>query len=173
VAKSYSPGLNNFLLSDDQSFTFTMDLGQTDLDNDGILDYHDPSYDWDGDGLNNQDEFEVHGTSNRRSDTDGDNVDDAVEVAQGTNPTSSESKAYNAVLESPGSYGLFSEENVADFFPGYPVLRKNGDSLNLTLQPEVSTDKGATWQAAGEPAEWSLDLPESTEFIRVTAEENP
>ena len=169
VATSYSPVFGTSLPDADQKFSFKMDLGQEDLDADGILDYHDADFDWDGDGLDNDAEFDIHGTSTRSSDSDGDGLSDSEEVSGGTNPISSDNATLGLIIESPDLIGLYDENSVSDLFLGHLGIQVSNGNANLQIQLESSTNL-LDWIPAGSPADWSMPAAGSTDFFRVKAE---
>ena len=95
--RSYSPIYDNHLLESDQDFSFQLDLGAKDSDQDGIFDHFDPDLDDDADGINNRDEYAKYGTSTTAPDTDGDGLDDLREIQGGTNPLGSDLKVIEAI----------------------------------------------------------------------------
>ena len=171
VAKSYSPIYNDFLPEADQKFSFKMDLGQEDLDADGILDYHDADFDWDGDGLDNRVEFEIHGTSTRSSDSDGDGLGDSEEVSGGTNPTRSDTATLGLIIGSPDLVGLYDEGSVSDLFLGHLGIQVSNGTANLQVQLESSTNL-IDWVPAGSPVDWNMPVTGTTDFFRVKLDKN-
>lgn len=163
--RSYSPVYNNFLLASDQDFSFIMDLGQTDVDEDGVLDYHDADYDWDNDGLNNKLEFETYGSFTRSADTDGDGLTDLQESQGGTPLLTANTDILNYVQNNPGALGLYNDASVGDLGLGLPMIMIENNTLRIMLQPEISDDLGS-WQDLGDPIEWSTPMQGDKQFYR-------
>jgi hypothetical protein len=168
---SYSTIYNTFLTAPDQSFQFEIALGAADQDGDGKLDYFDASFDDDLDGLDNFQEFVVHGTDNARKDTDGDGVDDNVEISGGTNPLFNERPAFRLVLDAPQNFGLYSESMVRDLYPGELLISRDPSGFWLDLQLEGQSQLGANaWQPVGPPVQWTAPPPDGNAyFYRVKA----
>ena len=170
-ALSYSTIYNTFLMAPDQNFQFSMPLGAADSDGDGKLDYFDPSFDDDLDGLNNYQEFVVHGTDNARRDTDGDGVEDHVEISAGTNPLFNDRPAMGLVLDAPQSFGLYTETMLRELYPGELLISRGAAGFRLDLQLEGSVQPGGgLWEPLGPPVQWQAPAPDSnTYFYRVRA----
>ncbi len=152
---SYSPIYDNRLLTADQDFSFQLDLGAADTDQDGILDYYDADFDDDGDGLNNYREFVELGTEERRIDTDGDGVSDRLEVEMGTNARRSDKAVLDAVTQQRAEFGLFTKQDLLDLRPDDVVVDVEQGEVRLQLQLEESTDL-KQWTASGEAIEWTI-----------------
>lgn len=170
---SYSPIYNRFIPGADQQFSFDLPLNPPDTDNDGIFDYYDDSFDDDADGLSNYTEYVLYGTHTGKKDTDGDGVNDNVEVGRGTNPLTNDGRAMNLVLSSPQNFGLYNEANIRELSLGDLIIGRegNGFTLDLQLQGKESLEAG-TWQPLGDPVQWSIPLPDSsTYFLRVRTQE--
>ena len=125
----------------------------------------------DGDGLNNYQEFVVHGTDNARRDTDGDGVDDNVEIGGGTNPLVNDRAAIRLVLDAPQSFGLYTENMVRELYPGELLISRGAAGFQLDLQLEGSVQPGGgLWEPLGPPVQWLAPAPDSnTYFYRVRA----
>ncbi len=167
---SYSPIYNNFLNTADQEFQFEVPLGAADVDNDGILDYHDEDFDDDNDGLNNYLEHTVYGTSSKSADTDGDGIPDAQEVAAGTNPAVSEALEFGAVMANRDKLGLFTRQDLVDLRPQDMLIDVKDGEVSLDLQIQQSGDL-RTWAPAGQKVQWKLPVDEDKSFYRIQIEQ--
>jgi predicted phosphodiesterase len=166
---SYAPIYNNYLTAVDQAFEFEIPLGAVDLDNDGIFDYYDEDFDDDNDGLSNYYEHTVSGTSSKTADTDGDGISDAQEVALGTNPSQSEKLEFDAVLNHPNNFDLFTEQQLTDMRPDDLLIKVVDGEVKLNFQMEESGDL-RTWSPAGEKVEWVFPADQSFRFYRLRME---
>jgi hypothetical protein len=168
---SYSTIYNTFLTAPDQSFEFPMPLGAADSDGDGKLDYFDASFDDDLDGIDNFQEFVVHGTDNARKDTDADGIDDNVEISGGTNPLFNERPAFRLVLDAPQNFSLYTESMIRDLYPGELMIRRDPSGFRLNLQLEGQSQLGGgAWQPVGPPVQWMAPPPDANAyFYRVKA----
>ncbi len=81
----------------------------------GHLDYG-PDFDADGDGLSDYAEVFVHGTDPTLADTDGDGVDDGLELARGTDPTDAQSVNITIWVDATG--GSDAYDGYAETFDG-------------------------------------------------------
>lgn len=152
---SYSPIYDNRLLAPDQDFSFQLDLGAADSDQDGILDYYDADFDDDGDGLNNYQEYVVLGTQERSVDSDGDGVSDLIESQLGTNPNRSDRTALDAFTQRRADFGLFTRQDLVDLRPDDVLIDVQQGEVRLQLQLEESTDL-QQWTTSGEAIEWTI-----------------
>ncbi|WP_166443007.1 metallophosphoesterase [Phragmitibacter flavus] len=168
VVKSYSPILNNYLLTTDQDFSFDLPLGAADQDNDGILDYFDADFDDDLDGLDNFNEFVIHGTSSSTADTDADGLSDLFESTAGSNPLSNERAYIDLVRNNREQFGLYTEDEIGELRPGGLLIKVEDDMVELNLQLKQSPNlQPESWQNAGPPVEWSIPVDPEFRFFRV------
>jgi hypothetical protein len=90
----------------------------------------DRNEDADGDGLTQADEEDIYGTSDLKKDTDGDEVNDPVELADGTNPN--DASSFNSLNKGLVAYYPFNG-NAKDASGN----GMNGNPLNATLTADA------------------------------------
>ncbi|MCH7224798.1 Ig-like domain-containing protein [Haloferula sp. A504] len=162
---SYSPLEENFLTAADHQFDFTLPLGAADADSDGVLDYYDPDYDTDADGVNNYDEFVIHGTHSDKADSDGDGIGDAEEIAGGTDPLRNDAATVSLIQGDPVGFDLFTEQMILDLSPD-TTFRVEGSEVSIDLQMRSSPDL-TNWFDEGDPVNWTTPKPADKQFYRL------
>jgi len=101
--------------------------------------------DADGDGLDNIDELEVHGTDQFLADTDGDGANDGGEIAMAalgfTNGTD-DSALVNLIQGNANSLELYQEDDVQSLAVGTPVIGRDPTtgSFHLTVGVQKAPD---------------------------------
>ena len=149
-----------------------MPLGAADQDGDGKLDYFDPTFDDDLDGLDNFQEFVVHGTDNARKDTDGDGVD-GQRGDQRRNAIRSSTIVWRCALSwtRRKTSGSTPRPCCGSCIHGELLISRGATGFRLDLQLEGSVQPGgAVWQPLGPPVQWFAPPPDSnTYFYRVRA----
>ncbi|MCP3695406.1 MAG: hypothetical protein GY917_24615, partial [Planctomycetaceae bacterium] len=112
----------------------------------GVIFAQDTS-DSDLDGLTNYDEIVVHGTNPANPDTDGDDIDDGVEINEETDPTSGASWPSRELVTLPSNQGIFIGAG----------RYKLGSSVSLRAIPNLG------YVFAG----WALDLSGTENPIQI------
>jgi hypothetical protein len=97
----------------------------------------DRNEDADGDGLTQAEEEDIYGTSDLKKDTDGDEVNDPVEIADGTNPN--DATSYNGLNKGLVAYYPFNG-NAKD-------ASGNGNDASV-MGASLTTDRGGAANAA-------------------------
>lgn len=124
--------------------------------------------DSDGDGLRNEDESGIHGTSPNHADTDGDGFDDGFEVALGINPTVYDGELVGYVQQHGDRFGLYPSNAVLDVAVDQLLLGITNGEAVLRLQLQQTTDL-VTWTNIGSAVEWSAGTPTGAIYYRVRA----
>jgi len=172
-AISYSPVLNEFNTGAEQQFTFDFEwYSPPDTNANGTADYYDAALDTDGDGLNNYDEFMVHGTLPDETDSDGDGIADGLEVQIGTSPSTSEKKTKDAILNNAHAFGYYQEQGIVDLKLGPLSLIPDGTNVLLNIQFEMTEDVlTIPFAPVGGPIQWAGSVESNSSFFRVRAGE--
>jgi len=166
---SFSTVYDSFLTAADHQFEFALPLGSVDVDADGMLDYFDPDFDTDNDGVSNYEEFVVSGTHSDKTDSDGDGIGDDEEIAAGTDPLRSDAGTVDLIQSDPVGFELFTEQMILDLNPGI-AFRVDGDEVSFDLQMRRSGDL-SNWFDEGAPVNWTMPKPGDKQFYRIQFDE--
>jgi hypothetical protein len=108
-------------------------------------------------------------------DSNGDGIEDKEAVVAGLNPTTDYSSAINFFkqksVSDPTRFSMYSASSIADLNLGGVVLEKTGNTVNLRLQLQSTTDLATVpFTNLGTPVEVPLDMPVGNKwFLRVRA----
>ena len=115
--------------------------------------------DFDGDGLTNWDEINIHHTDPLKPDTDGDGMPDGWEVSHGLNPNNSADAANLFPGSNVSNLQAFSSGVRAD--PNATPTNKDGDGAEDIVDADPN-DKYVDWEPAGEASYAIVELEQKS-----------
>lgn len=124
--------------------------------------------DADGDGLRDEDERNLYGTDPFNADTDGDGLDDGLEVRLGLDPSRHDGELLAYIETHSDRFGLYPSNAVLDVAVGQLLFGVTNGTATLGLHLQ-QTDDLVTWTNAGEVVEWTIPADAPVQFLRVRA----
>jgi len=122
--------------------------------------------DTDGDDLLAWQEFAAH-TVPTNANTDGDQFDEGIEVAGGSDPTTDDSGCYGPLLANASVYGLYTTNSVGDLSYGNVFLAVTGATIDVTLLMEQANQlTGGSWSNVGAAVHFQAPATSNVYFYR-------